>query len=188
MKNTLLMLASFAMAAGLASASITYTSPCSVLMSPGDTNDSGSTCTVTPDSGFFIDSLTITITDDYTGYLSGNPTVNYSGTLTQSAAVFGAPVFCAVTTAGSPSSSVPCTAGITPANTVSGLNLSFYSIQLTGTGNVVTGGAVTGASEVLTISATESPIITSGTPEPATFGLMGAALVGLGFFARKRKA
>ncbi len=25
-------------------------------------------------------------------------------------------------------------------------------------------------------------------PEPATFGLMGAALVGLGFFARKRKA
>jgi PEP-CTERM motif len=28
----------------------------------------------------------------------------------------------------------------------------------------------------------------TATPEPATFGLMGAALVGLGFFARKRKS
>jgi hypothetical protein len=188
MKKTLLMLSSFAMTAGLASASISYTSPCSVLMNPNDVSDTGTTCTATPDPGFFLDSITITITDDYTGWQSGTPTVSYSGTLTQSDPVFTDPTFCDVTTNGT-NNSISCLVTINPSGTVGGLNIpGTYTIQLTNTGNVVTGGTVTGASEVLTISATESPITEGGVPEPATFGLMGAALVGLGFLARKSKA
>jgi hypothetical protein len=184
LKKTLLVLASFCLTAGLSSGSIVYTSPCSVLMDPNTSGISGTTCSATPDAGFFLDSLTLTITDDYTGWQSGSPVVSYSGTLTQSFAVFTAPIFCNVTTTAN--SSNPCAVTITPANTVSGLNLSSFTITLTNAGNTVAGGAITGASEVMTLSATESAI--TGAPEPATFGIMGAALVGLGFLARKRKA
>lgn len=183
MKNALIVLASLALSAGLASASITFVSPCSVLMFPDTTGNTGSICTATPDPGFVIDSLTLTITDDYTGFQSGSPVVSYSGTLTESSAIFGV-IFCNVTTGGS--GSVPCSATITPSATATGLSLGGFTIQLTNAGNTVAGGVVTGASEVMTLSGTETPI-TTGTPEPATFGMMGAALVGLGFFARKRK-
>jgi hypothetical protein len=177
----LLILVSLAMTAGLASASITYSTPCSVLMFPNTTGNAGSTCSATPDAGFFLNSLTITITDDYTGLQSGTPTVSYTGTLTQSSAVFSAPTFCNVTTSGS--NSVPCSVTINPSSTVTGLNLASYTIQLTNAGNSVTGGAVTGASEVMTLSATEAPI--GGTPEPATLGLVGGALLGLGMLRKK---
>jgi hypothetical protein len=76
---------------------------------------------------------------------------------------------------------------INPTGTVTNTlqSLTAFTIQLTNAGNSVSGGTVTGASEVMTITATEAAI---SLPEPATFGLMGAALVGLGFLARKRKA
>jgi len=192
MKNTLLMLATVAMSAGLASASITYTSPCAVLMFPSTTGNTGSTCSATADAGDYLTSVTITIQDDYTGWQSGTPIVSYSGTLTESAALFTAPTFCNVGTtinAGPPTTgnSIPCAVTINPTGTVTNTlqSLTAFTIQLTNAGNSVSGGTVTGASEVMTITATEAAI---SLPEPATFGLMGAALVGLGFLARKRKA
>lgn len=181
MRSALLTLAALAMSAGLASASITYSSPCAVVMIANTSGNTGSICSVTPDGGFYINSLTLTITDDYTGFESGNPVVSYGATLTQSTAVFGA-VFCNVITGGS--ASTPCAVQITPASTISGLDLAGFTIQLTSAFNTVAGGAVAGASEVMTISATELPV---STPEPATFSIMGAALVGLGFVARRRK-
>src|SRR5271168_4450679 len=98
MKKVLLMLAAVAMMAGVASASIVYSSPCAVLMASNSTGSTSSTCSATPDAGEQLTSITITITDDYTGWQSGNPVVSYSGTLTQSSAVFSAPTFCNVAT------------------------------------------------------------------------------------------
>jgi len=154
-------------------------------MASNSTGSTSSTCSATPDAGEQLTSITITITDDYTGWQSGNPVVSYSGTLTQSSAVFSAPTFCNVAT--NVNVSIPCAVTINPSATVSGLALPSYTIQITNAGNAVTGGAVTGASEVMTITATEAPIGGSA-PEPATFAMLGAGLLGLGFIARKRKA
>ena len=179
------MLAAVAMTAGLASASITYTSPCAVLMFPNTTGNTGSTCSATADPGDYLTSVTITITDDYTGWQSGTPVVSYSATLLESTGLYSGATFCNVTTSGS-NSSVPCAVTILPSATIANSlqSLTAFTIQLTNAGNSVSGGAVTGASEVMTITATEAAITL---PEPATFSLMGAALVGLGFLARKRK-
>jgi hypothetical protein len=182
MKKLVLMSLFLIAFAGLASA--TLTSPCAVLMGANSSGSNGSTCSATPDAGDFISSLTITITDDYTGLQSGSPSVNYSATLTQSSAVFSAPVFCTVTTGGTGSN--PCLATIEPSGTVTGLDLASYTIQLTNAGNTVTGGVVTGASLVMTLNYTESPIV-GGVPEPTTLSLVGGALLGLGFLARKKK-
>ena len=80
----------------------------------------------------------------------------------------------------------PCLATIEPSGTVTGLDLASYTIQLTNAGNTVTGGVVTGASLVMTLNYTESPIV-GGVPEPTTLSLVGGALLGLGFLARKKK-
>ncbi len=167
--------------AGLASA--TLISPCAVLMLPNSSGNTGSTCSATPDAGFTISSLTITITDDYTGYQSGSPVVSYSGTLNQSTNVFQTTplTLCSVSTSGG--NSVPCANNL---GTVTGLNLAGYTVNLANAGNSLAGGVVTGASEVMTLSYTESPI-TVGTPEPATISLMGGALLGLGFLGRRRR-
>ncbi len=77
--------------AGLASATPVT---CAVLMVPNTTGNTGSTCSVTPDPGFFISSLTLTGMDDYTGLQTstgpGVPIITYGATLTQSSNVFGA--------------------------------------------------------------------------------------------------
>jgi hypothetical protein len=168
--------------AGLASA--TLISPCAVLMLPNSSGNTGSTCSATPDAGFTISSLTITITDDYTGYQSGSPVVSYSGTLNQSTNVFQTTplTLCSVTTSGTPPSSNPCLNNL---GTVTGLNLAGYTVNITNGGDTLAGGVVTGASEVMTLSYTESAI-TVGTPEPATISLMGGALLALGFLGRRR--
>lgn len=191
MKNTLLMLAGLAMTAGLASASIAYVTPCAVLMFPNSSGNTGSICSATADAGDYLTSITISIEDDYTGWQSGSPTVSYSGTLTESAPLFTSPTFCNVTTtlSGSPTSgnSNPCAVTINPTGTVTNSNtaLTAFTIQLTNAGDTVSGGSVTGASEVMTISATEAPIPSTGTPEPTTFGLVGGALLGLGLLRKK---
>jgi PEP-CTERM motif len=168
--------------AGTASAALI--SPCAVLMLPNSTGNTGSSCSATPDSGDFISSLTITITDDYTGYQSGNPVVSYSGTLNQSTNVFQTTplTLCSVSTTSS--NSTPCLNNL---GAVTGLDLSSYSVNLTNAGNSLAGGVVTGASEVMTLSYTESPIVV-GAPEPSTLSMLGGALLGLGFLGRKKKA
>lgn len=158
---------------------------CAVLMPANTSGSTGSTCTVNPDAGFYISSLTLTATDDYSGLQSGNPVVQFGASLNQSSGVFSSIVYCDVTTG--LTGSDPCSAGVLPANTVSGLNLSTYSVNLFNGINTVTGGVVTGASIVLSLNYGETLIPLTGTPEPATLGLLGGALLGLGFLARRKK-
>jgi hypothetical protein len=159
---------------------------CSILMGPNSsTVFLSSTCSVTPDPGFFINSLTLTGTDDYTGYMGGSPTVNFNSvTLNQSSAVFSGAVYCAVTTSGS--NSQPCAITVLPANTVTGLNLSAYSIGISGATNVVSGGAVAGASIVLDLDFGETRNPISTVAEPATLGSVGGVLIGLAVWYRRR--
>jgi hypothetical protein len=170
----------------IAFASLASATPvmCAVLMFPNTSGTNGSVCSITPDAGFFISSLTLTGTDDYTGLQSGNPVVTYAATLTQSSPVFGA-TYCNVTTGTTGSN--PCAISVTPSSTVTSLNLSTYSLQLTNATNTVTGGAITGASIVLALNYGETMIPVTGSPEPATLGLMGGALLGLGFLARRKR-
>jgi hypothetical protein len=182
MKKLILISAFLMGIAGLANATPVM---CSVLMGANTTANTGSTCTVTPDAGFFISALTLTATDDYTGVQSGTPTVSFSATLSQSTSIFGA-TYCNVLTGGT--GSIPCVVTILPASTVSGLNLPTYSVHLTNASNFVTGGAVTGASIVLELNWGETLIPVTGTPEPATLGLMSGGLLFLGLLARRKKA
>jgi len=181
MKKLLLIVILWAATAGLASA---FSVPCAVLMTPNTTGSAGSSCTVTPDPGFFISSLTLTGTDDYTGDQSGDPSVDYDATLTQSSDVYDAPTFCIVDTSGG--HSVPCAITIAPANTVTGLALARSTVTLPDASNTVTGGTITGASIVLELNFAETQSPVSPTPEPGTLSLMGSGLLGLGFLARKR--
>jgi len=173
----------------VALASLANASPvmCGILMK-GDSSSTvvSSMCTVNPDPGFFISSLSLTGTDDYAGLLSGSPVVSYAATFSQSTPVFTTPVFCDVTTA--LSHSQPCNVTILPSSTVTGLDLSTYTIGLINGSNTVTGGSVIGASIVLGLDFGETQIPgTTGTPEPTTLGLVSGALLGLGFLARKKK-
>ena len=160
---------------------------CGVLMTPNSaTILLSSSCTVNPDPGFFISTLTLTAKDDWTGGAPGtNPTVNYTGILSQSTLVYTAPTFCVVTSTGSNSN--PCSVGINPASTITGLNLSTYTVSLSSASNSVSGGSISGASIQLFLDYGETMIPVSGTPEPTTLGLMGGALIGLGFLARRKK-
>jgi hypothetical protein len=182
MKKLLLLTFALMALAGLASATPVM---CAVLMFANTVGNTGNTCTVNPDPGFFISSLTLTATDDYTGLQSGSPVVTYSGSMNQSSAVYSSIVFCNVTTGATGSN--PCSSGVLPSNTVTGLNLSTYSVNLFNASNTVIGGVVTGASVVLSLNYGETLIPVTGTPEPATLGLLGGALLGLGFLARRKK-
>ena len=154
------------------------TSICSALMNPNNqAGVSGSTCTVTADPGFFISGLTLTASDDVTGVFGGVPTLTFSATLVQSGALFSIPTYCGGLTSG-----LPC-ADTVVGSPASGLNLTTYSVQSTNAFNTVSGtGGIAGASIVMTLTATETR---STVPEPMTFSLMGAGLLGLGLL-RKR--
>jgi hypothetical protein len=159
---------------------------CSILMAPNSsTTYATSICTINPDPGFFISSLTLTGTDDYTGLQSGSPNVSYDATLSQTATVFTGVDYCIVTTGTTGSN--PCADTISPSNTVSGLDLSTYSVHLIDGSNTVSGGAVTGTSIVLMLDYGETQIPPGTVPEPVTVGLMSGLLVGLGLLARKKK-
>jgi hypothetical protein len=184
MKKLFLIAISLVALAGLAGATpINCGGP---LMNPNSGPVDGPVCTATAPGGFFISALTLTSTDDYTGYISGNPTVSYTIGFDQNpgfAAINGTGIGCQVTTTGSPAHSVPCS------NTPQTINGNFggsATVQLNAS-NTVANGVVTGASVVYTLDYAVTQIQTSGTPEPATLGMMGSALVGLGFLARRKK-
>jgi hypothetical protein len=187
MKKLLLIALSLGVLAGLAGA--TPLNCGGALMNPNSGPVDGPVCTVNAPGGFFISALTLTSTDDYTGYVSGTPPfpqVNFTIGFDQNpgfAAINGTGAGCMVATAGSPASSVPCQ------NTPQTINGNFgasATVQLNAS-NLVTGGTVTGASVVYTLDYAVTQIQTSGTPEPATLGMMGSALLGLGFLARRKK-
>jgi len=160
---------------------------CAILMAPNSSvTFSTSTCTINPDPGFFISSLTLTAEDDYTGLQSGSPIVQYAATLDQTATVFTDVIYCNVNTV-FPGDSFPCPSPVLPSNTVSGLDLSTYSVHLIDGSNMVTDGSVTGASIVLTLNYGETLIPPGTVPEPATVGLVSGALLGIGLLARKKK-
>jgi hypothetical protein len=170
-------------------AGVTHASPkaCFVLMAANSTGNNGTTtCTVTPDPGFFISDLTLTGTDDYTGYLDGSPVVSFNATLDQSTTIFSIPTFCAVLTDAS-DNSAPCFNTVLPANTVAGLDLSSFSVRLTNASNTVAGGDVVGDSIALFLSFGETlrPPPPPPMPEPSSLLLLSSGLVALGFVKRK---
>jgi hypothetical protein len=156
---------------------------CGILMK-GDSSATvaSSACTVNPDPGFFISSLTLAATDDYTGLLIGSPVVSYAATLIQSDPVFAGAIFCDVGTG--IFGSQPCAATILPASIKTNLNLSTYTVGLINGSNTVKGGSIVGASIVLAVDFRETMI---PTPEPTTRGVLGTALLGLGLLACKKK-
>lgn len=183
MKKVLLLASLMTAAAGLAGAST-----CAVLMNPNTTGNSSNTCSVTADSGYYLTSLTLTITDDYTGYQSGSPTVSYTGTLSNTSEFTGV-TFCNVGTTAQ--NSTPCLDTIAPSSTISGLtNTGFtsFSIGINNAGNSVSGGSVTGASEVAQLTYTEGLIPVSSAPEPGSMMLLGSGLLAAGLIGRKKLA
>jgi hypothetical protein len=162
----------------LASAAIIVSSPCSVLQGANQGSSSASSiCSVTADPGFFLNSITITVTSDYTGFQSGTPTATLVYSYAQNTPGFGAIPNGVVTTSGT--NSVP----VQNSNqTVNGNFGGSATVQFAIT-NSVAGGSVTGVSGVMTISATETA---SAVPEPATMMLFGSGLIGLAVFNRRR--
>jgi PEP-CTERM motif len=140
----------------------------------------------TAPGGSFINSITLIISSDYTGFINGNPSVTL--TYTQSPLTLTPdplipdPLTEVVNTnlGNTPPNSQP----VTYTQTVFGnFGLSNVAFTILGT-SAVAGGGVVSSSSVIFLDYTTSPII-GGVPEPATMGLMGASLLGLGFLARK---
>jgi hypothetical protein len=164
--------------ASLAGASIITVSPCSVIEDPNSGPSSSGNCSATADPGFFINSVNVTITSDFTGYQSGTPTITYTYAFDINTAGFGA----------IPNGVITTTGGKDPVqNFDATLNGNFGStvIETFNVSNTVVGGAVTGASGVLTITATETEIPSNNVPEPVTLSLIGSGLLGLGLLRRR---
>jgi hypothetical protein len=176
----LLLLSAFTMTfAGLASASITFVTPCVAFEGTNSGAVASTTCSATADAGFFIDSVTLTITSDYTGYVSGSPVVTDVYTFNLNDAGFGAIPNGIVTTNGTNNSVSTMNFNSTVTGDFGSLVRESFFLS-----NSVAGGVVAGTSGVMTLTATESAIVT---PEPATLGLVGGALLGLGFMSRRKK-
>jgi len=163
---------------------------CDVVILPNSSIILASTsCTINPDPGFYISSLTLTGYDSFSGG-SALPIVDFGGTLVQSTdplPVFMIPTFCPVMS-DSGSNSINCNFTVQPANTVTGLHLSTYTVGLSAASNTVTQGSISAATINLILNYGETMIPLTGTPEPATLGLLGGALLGLGFLARRKKS
>ena len=180
MKKLILLSLVLIALAGLAAATPVQ---CAVLMFPTTSGNTGSTCTFNAGFGNIITSLTLTATDDYTGFQNGNPVVSFSGTLNQTSPIYTSLTFCNVTT--TLGNSNPCGPGVNPSSTVNGLGgllLNTYSVNLINAGNTVAGGNITGASIVLNLDGTVTAGPGGNAPEPGTlFSLAGGLLlIGVG--------
>lgn len=183
MKKLLLISLALVAIAGVAGATPVS---CGVVMAPNSsTLLLSSACTVNPDPGYYISSLTLTGNDSFTGG-AGLPLVDFTGTLFDSNGVFTIPAFCPVSSDSS-SNSINCPITVNPSSTVSGLNLSTETISISAASNTEVQGTVSAASINLFLDFAETQIPVTGTPEPATLGLMGSALVGLGLLVRRKK-
>jgi hypothetical protein len=159
---------------------------CDVVMAP---NSSlivlSNSCTVDPDPGFFISSLTLTGFDSFTGGVA-SPIVNFTGGISQSTSVFSIPAFCQVTSdAGN--NSIDCPLSVLPSSTFTGLDLSTYTVSIASASNTEVQGTIAAASITLDLDYGETKIPASTTPEPSTIGLVSAGLLGLGMLARRKK-
>jgi len=180
--KTLLLISVLVMSfAGLAGASVVDVN-CSVLEMPNSGPLLSNTCSATADPGFYISSVTFTITSDYTGYQSGNPVVTETYTLVSDTAGFGSIPDGVVTTTGISGNAVQnfgaTLTGDFGASVTESFNMS----------NTVSGGAVTGTSGVGAITALETPLdIPLSTPEPATTSLIGGALLTVSLLIRRTR-
>ena len=135
----------------------------------------------TAPGGQFINSLTVIINSDWTGYVSGAPTAALTYTNTGG---FTNPGTQNVTAnlGNNPPNSNP----LSYSNTIFGnFGSSNSAFNVVGTSSV-SGGVVVSSSTTVFLDYTTAPIDT-GVPEPATLGLMGASLLGLGVLARAKK-
>src|SRR5271155_4496204 len=133
---------------------------CDVVMAPNSSSIVlSNSCTVDPDPGFFISSLTLTGFDSFTGG-AGSPIVDFTGTLSESTGVFGIPSFCQVT-ANAGNNSIDCALTVLPANTVSGLDLSTFTASIGSASNTEIQGSVAATSITLILDYGETIIPTS---------------------------
>jgi hypothetical protein len=163
---------------------LTIVSPCFVVEAPNSGPLLSNACSVTATPGFFIDSVTVTLTSDYTGWVDLNPVVTATYAFTVDTAGFGAIPNGVVTTTLSGSPQQGNSNPVVNMNTTLNGNFGSSVVERFNMSNTVAGGDVLFTSGKMTISATESP---SPTPEPATLGLIGSALLGLGFLLRKKR-
>jgi PEP-CTERM motif len=191
MKKLTILFCTFVVLASLAGATPIFCG--SVNYAAGNAGPLSITCAAalaTAPGGSFINSITLIINSDYTGFINGNPNVTL--TYTQSPLtltpdpVIPDPLTQVVHTnlGNNPPNSMP----VTYSQTISG-NFGSSSVALTILGNsAVAGGGVVSSSSVVFLDYTTSPIDGGGgVPEPASMGLMGVSLLGLGFLARKRR-
>jgi hypothetical protein len=183
MKKLLLLSALLGSFAGIAGASVLFSS-CSAFEGENQASAINSnTCTVSADAGFHISQIVMTLTSDYSGYQNGTapfPQVTLTYAYVLNTAGFGAIPTGSVSTSGT--NSIP---QLTFNPTVTG-NFGLSASESFSLTNLVTGGNVTAVTGVMTLTATQTADV-GGVPEPATLGLVGSALVGLAFFSRKKK-